>query len=210
MAKEKSNLKIFFDGSLAGKKEYEEEYRLVVNTLKAVGCGVRQMILEGSWEEKERYSEKELADIYKKVLSGIRSSDAFVCEMTYDSPSLAMEVQDAIYKYKKPALILRKKKKVGQLGAPFTGNPSKLLFISTYDKNNLTEVLRSFIRKAKRKIPSERFTVRMAEELDEYIEYLKILWKESSKNDVVTRLIKKEMATDENYKKFLESRIKHI
>ena len=204
-------IKAYFETSIAGKDKYLPLYKKIVSELESLGCQVRQSIFEVSFEEKEKMSKEEAANVYKRILREIAQSDVFICDMTYPSPGVAMEVQDAIYRFKKPALVLyHESKEGGKPGAPFYGNPSKLLFLDYYNEDNLKHILKSFLRRAKRKIPSERFTVRMNEELDEYVEFLKILWKESSKNDVVTRLILKEMESDETYRKLLTERLKNI
>lgn len=203
-------LKVYFEASIAGKSKYIQYYDLIQHYLAKLNTIVIESISEVSSDEVVRRTLRESQLAYREVLKNIRDSDVFICDMTFGSPGVAMVVQDAVYRYKKPSLVLYHESKVGKLAAPFVGNPSRLLYTSKYNERTLEDILHKFLNKSIQKIPSGRFTVRMTEETDQYIEYLRVLWRESSKNRVVNRIIEKEMCENIDYKDFLRARLSEL
>lgn len=199
MKNNQKTLTAYFEGSLAGSKEYKENYKKIISSLESYGCDVKHLIFEDNWEHKQKRTKKEATDVYNKILKEITSADFLVAEMTFGSPSVAMEISEAINKYKKPVLMLYHESKQGTPGAPFRGNSSKLLFIEKYSFSNLDHTIKKFLERVKSKIPSAKFTVRLSEELNEYTEHLKNKWNESSKNQTLLRILQERMDQDYEY-----------
>ena len=58
-----------------------------------------------------------------------------------------------------------------------------------------------FIKKARRKKPITRFTIRLTQEMGDYLNFLKVKMKCSSKNDVVLKIIEQKMKEDYHFLK---------
>lgn len=131
----------------------------------------------------------------------MRLNDFFIVDMTFGSPSIAMMIQDAIYLYTKPVLMLTHEDKQGEPGIPFAGNTSKLLTLAKYNFDNLDKVIKSFLRKAKYKVLSTRSSIRFTEELNRYLGYKKLQINNLSKNQALINLLEDIMEQDGTYKR---------
>lgn len=195
--------KVYFEGSIAGRRLYKENYEKIIEILNKNNCIVTQSVMDAK-DSSDPISVEESKKIYSKILKNIMNCDFVVAEMTYGSPGVAMIIQDAIHKYKKPVLVLTHEDKEGRRSVPFTGNPSKLLNVKEYSFKNLENILKDFIIRIQTKIPSNKFTVRFDEELDSYLDYMKLKLKETSKNQTILTILRNQMERDEGYKEFLD------
>lgn len=198
----KRKTKVYFTASLSGKKTYQKQYDSILHTLKKNDTDVITYINDDSWENKEARSKKDAKLVYKRALRAIDKADLVIVDMTYASPAVAMEIQDAIHKYKKPVLMLTHISNSGTPGAPFWGNPSKLLEIKKYELNELESIIKSFLQKVEDRILSVKYTVRIDAELDRFLEFSKLELGETSKNQVILELLRNEMEKNTKFQKF--------
>jgi hypothetical protein len=206
--KKDKNYNVYFEGSIAGKQTYGENYERIIKSLRDHGCDVNELIFQVTLEEARSRTREECKRIYSDILQKIRKSDIFVADMTYSSPSLAMLIQDAIYRFNKPVLMLVFDQKEGKRGVPFTGNTSKLLTMKEYSFSNLDKIIEDFLRKVKYKILSNRISIRLPAEIDEYLEYKKIETKEVSKNQTLLNLLEDLIENDSGFQRFVRDRWK--
>jgi hypothetical protein len=204
--KKHKNYKVYFEGSIAGKESYSEHYKRIITALTQANCDVTETIFQVTIEEARERTQVDAKEIYSNILKMIKNSDIFVVDMTYGSPSLAMLIQDAIYRFSKPILMLVYKTKEGKRGVPFAGNTSKLLTIKEYSFENLNEVIADFLKKVKYKVLSTRLSVRLTAEVDEYLEFKKLQTKEISKNQTLLNLFEELMDKDESFQSFIKNR----
>ena len=196
--------KVYFDASVAGKDNFGKNYLDIINTLKDNNCEVTEQLTSVSVTEVRERTRKEKVDMYKKTLKLLRSNDFFVVDMTFGSPSIAMMIQDAIYLYSKPVLMLNHESKEGMPGIPFAGNTSKLLTLSKYSFKSLDKVIKDFLRKVKYKKLSSRSSIRFTEEVNRYLGYKKLQFNSISKNQVLLNMLEDMIDKDELYKKYIE------
>jgi hypothetical protein len=206
--KKEDHYKIYFEGSIAGKQLYTKHYEKIIESLKKHNCEVTETIFQVTIDEARGRTKEECKKVYGDILQMIRQSDIFVVDMTYGSPSLAMLIQDAIYRFNKPVLMLVFDQKEGKRGVPFTGNTSKLLTMKEYSFSNLDKIIEDFLKKVKYKILSSRISIRLPAEVDEYLEYKKIETKEVSKNQTLLNLLEDLIENDSGFQRFVRDRWK--
>jgi len=198
-------IKVYFDGSLAGLKKYKKNYEKVISVLGKNNCQVSRLLSEHNKNSYRLLPYHRSRKIYKKILKEVEKCDFTVAEMTFGSPSLAMVVQEAIYRYKKPVLVLFHESKQGRPGAAFSGHPSGLLYIEKYSFDDLDKIIKNFIKKIEGRIHSVKFTVRLDEELDNYLAYKKLKTGEISKNQMILNILREIMKKDKSYSGFLKN-----
>lgn len=199
-------IKVYFDGSLAGLKEYRENYKKVIAVLEKNDCQVSQLLFRHTRNSYQALSYRQGREIYKKIISAVSECDFMVAEMTFGSPSLAMIIQEAIYRHKKPVLVLFHESKKGRPGAAFSGHPSQLLYLKKYSFNTLDKIIKEFIKRIKNRIQAIKFTVRLDVELDNYLAYRKLKDREVSKNQIILNILRQSLGNDKGYSRFLKNK----
>lgn len=99
-------MKVFFNASLTGRKEYLEHYnrinKAILSTDKEV---VAAPVLSGDKAKSIEGDSKEMMDYYKKLQSWIRKADICVFEVSFPSTSIGHEIALALYS-SKPVIAL--------------------------------------------------------------------------------------------------------
>jgi len=137
-------------------------------------------------------------NLYATKLNDIKKSDILVCEISKPSLTISFEISEALEK-KKPVLALFTTNSETSLEAGVYADHNSLFFPREYNRNNLAEIVKEFIKKSERKALTKRFTVRVSEEIESYLKYLKAKNDLSSRNDVVNDIINKEIINDEGF-----------
>lgn len=186
---------IYFDSlPLAGKAE--RNCQKIISLLNKHKCNVVQTVIGTDLSYIEFQGEKAATNIYNLKLQDIKQADIFVCEMSNPTPTLAIEVWEALHLLK-PTLVLYVEQSSSRPDIALLGNPSRLLTVEVYNKENLEEKIKQFLKKAQRGVVGSRFTVRLTKEMNEYLEFLKVKLRCSSKNEVVRKVL--ERLIDEDY-----------
>lgn len=196
----KKNLRIYFEGPQAREKEQENKYRAIIKSIKKNNCHISCFLFNTN--KKNKMPSSNIPELYKKTLTEMNKSDAFVAEMTFGNPILAVEIHQAVHEFKKPALILTHESANIRPEVYFLKQTSKLLKIKKYSFENLDQIIKNFADCVKGKIPCIRFTLRLDEETDDYLEYMKLKIKESSKNQVILKLLREQKNADLGYDQF--------
>lgn len=195
---EKSILRAYFDSCPISNKKEELNNREIIALLNKHGCNVTQMVMGIDLPYLDKQSGEAAANIYASKLRDIRETDVFVCEMTYVSASIIFEIYEALNQ-KKPVLVLVSEQNQEALDIALLGNPSDLLFVEVYSEKKLEEIITRFLKKARKKIPVSRFTVRLTQEMGDYLNHLKGKLGCSSKNEVVVNLLEEMMREDKDF-----------
>ncbi len=98
-------MKIVFNASLTGKKEYEEHYKKIHELIEKTGNKiVAAPVLMGDIHKKVRESDtKEATDYYQKLIGWTKQADVCVFEVSYPSTSIGHEIAIAL-QYSKPVV----------------------------------------------------------------------------------------------------------
>ncbi len=193
----KNIIKAYFDAQPQSKAD-EIHCNKILDILSQKGCNVVQTILGVEWNYMEEWGEEAASNIYNSKIEDIKSADIVVLDMTNITHLLDFEALEAL-KQSKPTLILFNKEKFSRPDVALLGHPSGTLKVSLYNQDNLEKIIENFIEGANKKIPRVRFTVRLSEEINNYLKFLKAKLELSSKNDVVTEILKEHMESDSDY-----------
>lgn len=132
-------MKIYFVGSISGRKKYLDNYELIVNKLELLGHKVFEDTLRPSHEEVYGLEDDEKVDFYKQVLKWINQADVVVAEASFSSMSVGHEISVALGKGK-PVVVLYTE---GHAPHFLEGIKDDKLIIEKYNENNLSEVLKA-------------------------------------------------------------------
>lgn len=142
-------LKIYFAGSITGRRCYIHLFATMVGWLKKLGVKVlsehvadRSMT---SFGERKRLSDREIFDRDKRL---IEAADCVVAEVSQPSHGVGGEIVYALMK-KKPVLALFYKEAKDLLSSMIAGNPSDNLYLEHYDEDNLKIILKNFLAHVK-------------------------------------------------------------
>lgn len=199
---EKPIITAYFD-SLPATRKAEKNCLKIISLLNKHGCNVIQTVIGTELNHAGIQGPKAAANIYSLKLEDIQKADIFICEMSNPSPTLAIEVWEAL-RLLKPTLVLYFEQSPSRPDTAFLGNPSRLLSVEIYNKDDLEEKIRRFLKRAQRRIVGNRFTVRLTKEINEYLEFLKVKLSCSSKNEVVMKILERLINEDYDFQKIKE------
>lgn len=134
------------------------------------------------------------SDDYQDVLSRIRDADIFIGEMSRASQTLGFLLAYAI-SHQKPSLYIYDESTHGKPKSPILDNPSRLLAITDYSDENISDKLKSFLTKAKKQLYSQRITFICSKEIYDYIE-TKSNESGMSKGEMIRSLLEKSIDLD--------------
>jgi len=121
-------MRVYFTASLRGKKQFGDNYRLIVKSLSESGVKVySEHILESDYETVVKQDLDQSKKNYDRLLSEIKKSDVFVAEVSAQSLSVGHEITEAMNR-NIPVVLF------------YTGdNRPGLLFGSEYEKLQIVE-----------------------------------------------------------------------
>lgn len=179
---------IYFSGSLAGKKQYEQNYRLIISELQHLGHHViYEYLFERDRKDLESQSEQERLEQQRNLLVWKRDADLMVVEVSNPSFGLGQEIEDAI-RLKKPVLALHIPEVSPHI---LTLGAEELVFIVPYTPSSLKVILKENLEALARG-EMRRFTMLLPADLTEYLDRLQST-KNITRSEYIRRLIKKDM-----------------
>lgn len=98
-------MKIFFNTSVSGRKEYEANYKAIDNELRATGNEVISAVFVATKDDVSRETEKDAVSYYKKLTKWIKSADILVFEVSYPSLGVGHEITWGL-QLNKPTIVL--------------------------------------------------------------------------------------------------------
>jgi len=94
-------MKIFFNASLRGRKQYGDNYHLIVSALKKLNPdGVITPIDMGSPESVEKETSQEAENYFNQLIKWINDCDVAVFEVSYSSTGIGHEIAVSLNKDK--------------------------------------------------------------------------------------------------------------
>lgn len=194
-------MRIYFNASLAGKTEYLDQYKKIINVIKAMGHRViSDQVMNRDFANVNLQTKEEHARDFQKTKKEIKNSDAMIIEGTAPSVGVGLLMGLAFDMYK-PVLILYLSTPHGLL----LGDPNRLLTISRYDFKNeskLKHTIETFLKKTKTKTLKYKFNLMINEVQNNYLEWVGS-GNKISKAEVLRNLIDEKVTKDPIYKKML-------
>ena len=148
---------VFYTASYFGKKKYQKDYDLVLNTLKQFGVQLIGTEV-GNYKDfvdeatRERLKAKPKLLHYEAIRQGIHMADAVVLEVSNEDFQIGHEASLAIAE-KKPVLCLSVNEDVSFRVI------NDYLFGAKYNQRNVKSVVQDFLAKARRMSLSQRFNL---------------------------------------------------
>lgn len=86
-------MKIFFNASLRGKKEFEKQYASIIEALRATGHNLLDSpVLRSDLDKVARESSQEAEAYYKSLRKHLTSSDIAIFEVSFSSTGIGHEI----------------------------------------------------------------------------------------------------------------------
>lgn len=134
-------MKVYFVGSISGKKIFESHYEKVIELLKKHGHQVTENTMEPSFEYVYQLSDEGKVEQYKNVLKWIKTSDLVIAEASHPSLGVGYEISLALER-NKPVIVLYTEGKAPHF---LEGYESEKLNVLKYTIEELEELLLSAI-----------------------------------------------------------------
>lgn len=133
---------IYFNASVSGKKDYENNYRSIIESLQNMGHEViYEHIFDVDPTELVTQTPKERASHHKNLNKWLSKADAVIVEVSYPSVSVGYEIGLALDK-NKPVLALYSTENPP---AALAGENSEKFILAKYDRDNLQRDLKYLI-----------------------------------------------------------------
>lgn len=179
---------IYFSGSLAGKKQYEQNYRLIISELQTLGHHVvYEYLFERTRGEVDNQTEEEKLKRQRNLLEWKRDADIIVAEVSNPSFGQGQEIEDAI-RLRKSILALHVFEVQPHI---LTAGVEDFVFVVPYTPDTLKNILSKNLEALSRG-EMRRFTMLLPADLTEYLDRLQST-KNITRSEYIRRLIRKEM-----------------
>jgi hypothetical protein len=189
-------MKIFFNASLRGRKQYEDNYHLIVSVLKKFGSGeVITPIDMGSPESVEKETSQEAESYFNQLIKWISDCDIAVFEVSYSSTGIGHEIAVALNKDKSVIALHIAGKKQYILESIC----NEKLQVIEYSPNILSKLISEAIQFAKDQ-QDIRFTFFIQPEIQKYLDLIA----ENhgiSRSEHIRELLLKEMKKNKQLRK---------
>ncbi len=150
-------MKVLFSASLRGRKYFDDQYQLIVKSIKeldatVIGNDALSPTNDHLYEELKKGGRQSNIEFYQREMKLIQEADVCVFECSTHSLSIGFSIQKTL-EMNKPALVLYYEDNV-----PFflSGAQDDKLIIKSYNEKNLKEVLREGLAEAS-EIRDKRF-----------------------------------------------------
>lgn len=186
-------MKIYFVGSISGRKKYLGHYRKIIECLRNNSHIVYEDTLRPTENEVFSLSDDKKVEYYKQVLSWITQADVVVAEATYSSMGVGQEITTALQKGKSVVVMYEE----GHAPHFLEGITSEKLIIERYNLENVESVLKSALSFASTQ-QDTRFNFFVPPRIASYLDWVAI--KKRVPRAVYLRgLILKEMEGDSEF-----------
>jgi len=188
-------MKIYFVGSIRGKKRYLKNYEAIIKTLEKLGHKVKDNTINLDPAYVNEPSDKEKVKFYRKVLSAISWADIVLAEGSFPSMGVGYEISLALEKGKL-VLVLHEED-----NAPYflEGVGSDKLEVTKYNLGNLKEILVESIDYLSGQ-QDVRFNFFVSPKIVRYLDFISKI-KKLPRAVYLRNLIEKDMEKDKEYLK---------
>lgn len=199
-------MKVHFACSTSNFIKYQKNYLKICEEIKKLGHTItRDWIGEGVEFFKQKKTDIDRTDIYKKTIEAILASDVLVVEGTVSSFSIGHQITVAINK-NKPVLFLiyEKNDEKNYFRSSFIdGINTPLITKKTYNNNNLERTLEDFFNSNK-KGATIKFNIVLTKEIDNYLDWASFAYKKN-KSEFIRDIIAKHIEeNDKRYQEYLK------
>lgn len=192
-------MKVYFNASLAGKKNNLSEYKKIITILKKLGHeAIADHVMNRDSERVNQQTKENHSQDFQQARTNIQQSDVMIVEGSYPSIGVGLLLGIALDMYK-PVLILYLSTPHGLL----LGDPNRLLTIMQYSKKEekvLISKIKSFMNRSKNKILKLRFNLMISYNQNHYLEWITVK-NRISKAEFIRNLIDGKTTTDLEYQK---------
>ncbi|MBI4098039.1 MAG: hypothetical protein HY426_03280 [Candidatus Levybacteria bacterium] len=161
-------MKIYFNASLAGKKDYLEHYKIIINVVKKIGHEViSDQVMKRDVANVNLQTKEEHAKDFQKAKKEIKNSDVMIIEGTAPSIGVGLLMGIALDMYK-PVLILYLTTPHGLL----IGDPDRLLTVKYYasgDRAGLRKIIKVFLESANKRALKYKFNLMINKSQKDYL-----------------------------------------
>jgi hypothetical protein len=159
-------MKVYFTASIAGKKNFESQYKSIVDALQKLNCDViSDHILKENRERILHESKEERLAFQKQLENWITQADCMVVETSFPSISVGYEISLA-QRFGKPILILYSE---GDAPSLLAHHHDEKLICERYTPSSLHGLLSDFINFVKG-VHDSRFTFFITPRIARYLE----------------------------------------
>lgn len=183
-------MKVFFDASLTGKKEYEQNYRKIVEIIKRLGHKyIENTLFSSTPESVARESSDGAVVWYKRLTQWVAQCDLAIFEVSHPSTGIGHELTMAL-DAGKPVIVLHVKGREPYILQCM--NKEKLQVLE-YSLDNLGNILEEAINYA-RELLESRFTLILDTRIRRYLD--KVARGGTNRSEYIRKLIKADMERD--------------
>jgi hypothetical protein len=162
-------MKIFFDASFSGKKEFGEDYRLIFEQLKKDGHQiVASPVMEAEAEDQLKKGVRAAGNFYLQLITAMKKADVVVLEVTYPSTRIGHEIALAL-QYSKPVVALHLKDMAKN--PLITSITNEKLQLTEYTKDSMQETLEDTLQYANDQADT-RFNFFISPEIGAYMDWV--------------------------------------
>lgn len=188
-------MKIYFNASITGKKEYGENYQKIVDALQEMDHKVvYEHVFKTEINHLASESTKERAEHHKYVSSSLNNADLMVTEVSYPSVSVGYEIGLALDK-NKPVLALYATESPPPALA---GENSEKFIIAQYDPMDLKSSLQILINELV-ELQDTRFNFFISPKHQNYLDWI-AKHRKIPRSVFLRRLIEEHMENNPDYK----------
>lgn len=185
---------IYFNASVTGKQNYEDNYQKIVEALKDMGHKViYEHILDVESSELASETSKQRATHHVKLNQWLNEADVVVVEVSYPSVSVGYEIGLALDK-NKPVLALYTTDKAP---AALIGERSDKFVLEHYDLDNIRRELKILLNEVA-DLQDTRFNFFISPKHQNYLDWI-AKNKKIPRSVFLRRLIEQHMEENEEY-----------
>jgi 2'-deoxynucleoside 5'-phosphate N-hydrolase len=189
-------MKIFFNASLSGRKEFNENYEVVIAELNRLGYKLESPIQSGrTIADRQHESAVDAAKYYRKLIQSIAGADICVFEVSFPSTGIGHEISVAM-DMNKPVIALHT---IGKQPYVLEAMQSDKLQVIGYDLEELPKVLRYALDFATEQ-QDTRFNFFISPNIGHYLDWVSKR-KRLPRAVYLRRLIEEDMKNNKEYSK---------
>lgn len=197
-------MKVFFGCTTAQWPEYKENYFLLRDYLKELGCVVLFDWIddvEKVYDDKKK--NRDIESIYKNVVLAIDNADAVVIEYSVPNFSSSHQINYALLK-RKPTLVMRLTKDNPRFRDSYLeAIHSDYLIVKEYTKKNYKDHLEEFIGVSKLEQGQKRYNIVLDRKQKQFLDWAAMKYKKS-RSKIIRELIDTSIKGDKSYQHYIK------
>lgn len=189
-------MKIFFNASLSGRKEFNSSYDLIISEIERLGHKLDSPIKAGrTIVDRQHESGDEAAKYYRKLIRSITNADICVFEVSFPSTGIGHEISSAM-NMNKPVIALHIS---GKQPYVLEAMQSDKLQVVSYDLEGLPKLLNYALDFASGQ-QDTRFNFFISPQIGNYLDWV-AKKKRLPRAVYLRKLIEEDMKNNEEYGK---------